>query len=258
MASPIFNNRAFVIVHTVFIYVGTICLTIVLGLLAVFVSILLKNDNAVHGIARLWGRCILWISGVRVSISGLEQLASDAPYIYMANHQSQYDIPVLLSTLPSQWRFVVKAELFKIPIFGRGMRGAGYISIDRSDRRSAFLSLARAAQSIRNGSSVVIFPEGTRSQDGDLLPFKKGGFVLAVDSGVPVVPVIIHGAQEIMPKGSWLIRCHRVHIDLLTPIDSSLYTRKTKDELLERVRVTIATAMNDTQSGESDPRGPNA
>ena len=115
-----------------------------------------------------------------------------------------------------------------------------------------FLSLARAAQSIRNGSSVVIFPEGTRSQDGDLLPFKKGGFVLAVDSGVPVVPVIIHGAQEIMPKGSWLIRCHRVHIDLLTPIDSSLYTRKTKDELLERVQVTIATAMNDTQSGETE------
>jgi 1-acyl-sn-glycerol-3-phosphate acyltransferase len=154
----------------------------------------------------------------------------------MPNHQSNADIPVLLGRLPVQFRWLAKAELFKIPIFGRAMRKVGYISIDRSDRKSAFESLAQAALTIRNGTSVLIFPEGTRSPDGRILPFKKGGFVLSVDAGVPIVPVIIRGTRDIVPKKHFIIRPARVTMEILDPVETSDYTRKTKDQLLEKIR----------------------
>jgi 1-acyl-sn-glycerol-3-phosphate acyltransferase len=168
----------------------------------------------------------------------------------MANHLSQFDIPVLLSGMPIQFRWLAKAELFKIPIFGRGMRGAGYISIDRSNRQSAFQSLTRAAQIIRQGTSVVIFPEGTRSVDGRLQGFKKGGFVLAVDAGVPTIPLIIEGTHEIMPKGRWLIHPRQVHIRLLPAVDSSQYNRKSKDALLARVHEEMSAALEHGETGD--------
>ena len=116
---------------------------------------------------------------------------------------------------------LAKAELFKIPIFGRGMRGCGYISIDRSNRKSAFKSLADAAQRIRDGASVLIFPEGTRSRDGEIGAFKKGGFVLTVDAGVPIVPIIIYGTRAIMTKGSLLLKPGDAYMEILPPIASS-------------------------------------
>jgi 1-acyl-sn-glycerol-3-phosphate acyltransferase len=168
----------------------------------------------------------------------------------MCNHQSNYDIPVLLGELPVQFRWLAKAELFKVPIFGRGMRGAGYISIDRFDRSSAFQSLDKAAATIKQGTSVMIFPEGTRSVDGKLLPFKKGGFVLAVDAGVPIVPLVISGTHDIMPKGRLLVRRQSVHVQIQPPIETSAYTRDNKDDLMARVRQSMMACQS--------PEGPNA
>lgn len=233
-ASP--YKRTVVFLHTVLIYAWTICSTILFGLLAILCSFFSSTGNSVHFVARLWGRGILWVSGVRVAISGMEHIEPGRSYIYMSNHQSNFDIPVLLSKLTVQFRWLAKAELFKIPIFGRGMRGAGYISIDRSNRKSAFQSLDRAAQSIRRGTSVLVFPEGTRTKDGSLIPFKKGGFVLAVDAGVQVIPVIIKGTYSIMPKNSLLVRRRAVEVVVKAPIDASAYTRKTKIDLMDAVR----------------------
>jgi 1-acyl-sn-glycerol-3-phosphate acyltransferase len=160
----------------------------------------------------------------------------------MPNHQSNFDIPVLLGRIPIQFRWLAKAELFKIPIFGRGMRGCGYISIDRSNRKSAFHSLKEAARKIRDGVSVLVFPEGTRSTDGKIIPFKKGGFVLAVDAGVPIVPIVISGTHTVMPKGRLLIESRDVVMQILAPIDTSDYTRKTKEDLMEKVRKSICDA----------------
>jgi 1-acyl-sn-glycerol-3-phosphate acyltransferase len=157
----------------------------------------------------------------------------------MCNHQSNFDIPVLLGCLPVQFRWLAKAELFKIPIFGRGMRSAGYISIDRFNQKSAFESISQAAQRIKGGVSVMIFPEGTRSTDGKIRPFKKGGFVLAVDAGVPIIPVVLHGTRAIMPKGRLRINHGQVVMDILSPVDTTGYTRDTKDELIEQVRNII-------------------
>ena len=161
----------------------------------------------------------------------------------MPNHQSNFDIPVLLGYLAVQFRWLAKAELFKFPVFGRAMRGCGYISIDRSNRKSAFKSLWEAACTIREGTSVLIFPEGTRSQDGKIRPFKKGGFVLAVDSGVPIVPVVIHGTWDIMPRNRWRIEPQNVLLEVKTPIETADYTRRTKDDLLAKVRQSICTSF---------------
>lgn len=222
--------------QTMIIVVWTLLSTIVIATLVILVSFFSRNGNVPHHMARFWANSILWASRVKITVSGTEKLDPSQSYIYMPNHQSNADIPVLLGRLPVQFRWLAKAELFKIPIFGRAMRGVGYISIDRSNRKSAFESLARAADTIRNGTSVLIFPEGTRSRDGSILPFKKGGFVLAVDSGVPIVPVVIHGTRDIIAKGRLMIRPAPVTMQILDPVETADYTRKTKDALLERIR----------------------
>jgi 1-acyl-sn-glycerol-3-phosphate acyltransferase len=223
-------------IQTAVSIVWVIFSTLFFGILAILVSLVSRTGNLVHIIARIWGYSILLVSRVRVRVTGQENFDSSRPYIFMSNHQSNFDIPVLLAHLRSQFRWLAKAELFKIPVFGRGMRGAGYIPIDRSDRRAAIRSLQTAAETIRQGSSVMIFPEGTRSLDGKLRSFKKGGFVLAVDAGVPIVPVLISGTFDIMPKSGLRIRPGRVRIRVLPPIETAGYSRKQKDELLALVR----------------------
>ena len=238
-------------IHTIFIYVWTISATIVMGIIAIIVSFFDRTGNTVHWIARVWAKTILWVSFIKVRVRGLEHIDPDRSHIYMSNHQSNFDIPVLLGCLPVQTRWLAKAELFKIPIFGRAMRGAGYISIDRSNRESAFQSLKKAAETIRNGTSVLIFPEGTRSEDGKIRPFKKGGFVLAVDAGVPIVPVIIHGTRRIMPKHQLMIRPGPVSLDILEPVETSGYTRETKNELVREIRDIMVRARERTERGET-------
>jgi 1-acyl-sn-glycerol-3-phosphate acyltransferase len=237
------------ILHTALIIVWVILVTFFLGILVIVVAMFSKKGNMPHLIARIWGRSILYVSRVHVNIKGLEHIPAGRSCILMANHQSNFDIPVLLGRLPVQFRWLAKQELFRIPIFGRGMRGCGYISIDRTNRKLAFQSLKQAARKIREGVSVLIFPEGTRSRDGKIRPFKKGGFVLSVDSGVPIVPIIIYGTYPIMPKGRLLVKSQDVHMEILAPINTSEYTRKTKDELMEKVRTTICETF-DRMAGE--------
>lgn len=233
-------------IHTLFIIVWVVLATIFFGLTVILIALFSKRGNVAHRVARQWARSILFVSRVPVDVSGLEHIPQGRSCILMANHQSNFDIPVLLGRLPMQFRWLAKQELFRIPIFGRGMRGCGYISIDRSNRKLAFASLREAARKIREGVSVMIFPEGTRSEDGKIRPFKKGGFVLAVDAGVPIVPVVIYGTRSIMPKGRLMIQSQGVRMQMLAPIDASEYTRKTKDELMEKVRASICDAFDKT------------
>ena len=252
MALKLSFKTACYFMHTIIIVCWTILGTALFGLLAIAVSLVSKTGNSAHLVARVWGRSILWVSGIRVDIIGLDKEKFDGSCILMSNHQSNFDIPVLLGMLPIQFRWLAKAELFKIPIFGRGMRGAGYISIDRSNRSSAIQSLDRAARIIRNGTSVMIFPEGTRSRDGSLLPFKKGGFIMAVDAGVPIVPMAISGTHEIMPKGRLLIRRRNVRVRFQDAIDTRAYTRKTRDDLMTHVRGAILDGLAETNRGRTD------
>lgn len=222
--------------RTIVIYIFTILSTLVLATTVIVLAFFSKTGNVPHLVGRLWARSILFVSGIDVTVNGTSNIDTGRSAIFMANHQSNFDIPVLLAHLPVQFRWLAKAELFRIPIFGRAMRGCGYISIDRSDRDSAFQSLTKAAATIKNGTSVLIFPEGTRSPDGTINPFKKGPFVLTVDAGAPIVPIVIHGTWSIMPKNRRIIKPCRVTLDILPPVETSGYSRNTKEELMEKLR----------------------
>ena len=226
-------------IRTSYITLWVVLSTIVLGVIAIIISFFTRTGNLVHIIARIWGKGILFVSGINVTVYGLDNIDPSRSYIYMSNHQSNFDIPVLLACLPVQFRWLAKAELFKIPLFGRSMRAAGYVKIDRFNRESAFKSINEAAAKMQNGVSVMIFPEGTRSRDGKIRAFKKGGFVMAVDSGVPIVPVILQGTWPIMDKSSLRINAGNVALHIEKPIDTSGYTRKTKTDLMESVRAII-------------------
>ena len=228
-----------IMIRTAFIILWVVVATAVLGIAAIVVSFFTRTGNPVHIIARIWARSILTVSRVPVRVSGLSNIEPGQSYIYMANHQSNFDIPVLLGYLPVQFRWLAKAELFKIPVFGRAMLGAGYVKIDRFDQQSAFKSIDEAAQRMKNGVSVMIFPEGTRSRDGNIRPFKKGGFVMAVDSGIPIVPVILKGTRSIMAKSSLQIKRGAVEMQIARPIHTAGYSRETKEDLMGKVRTVI-------------------
>lgn len=197
------------------------------------------GENKAHKIANLWARMLLKLTGIRVKMLGLENVLTNRPQIFMANHQSDFDILIVLAHIPGQFRWIVKKELFKIPVFGKAMKSAGYIEIDRQNHERAMQSLKDAAQKIREGKSVVTFPEGTRSKDGTIQPFKQGLFHLAIQAGVPVVPISIIGAHKIMPKRSLTIHRGEITIIIDRPVDVTEYTIDTRGDLIKRVRDTI-------------------
>jgi 1-acyl-sn-glycerol-3-phosphate acyltransferase len=225
--------------------------TFLCALLAIGASIWKKGGDGAHLVGRLWARSILFLTRVKVSVKGLEHIDPRVPYLYMANHQSMFDILSLLAYLPVQFRWLAKKELFHIPVFGYSMARAGYISIDRSDRRSAHKSLLEAARKIAGGVSVVIFPEGSRSTDGRIRPFKAGGFHLAIRSGRPIVPVVISGAREVMPKGRLRIRPGHICVSVNPPIDTTSYKDKAKKDLMERVHSIMEQDLEQQRATES-------
>ncbi len=239
-------------IKTVFVIAWVVLETFVFAIIAIATAFILRKEDPVHKVAALWAKLILFASRTRVTVNGFSHIDSSKSYIYMCNHQSNFDIPVLLAHLPVQFRWLAKAELFKIPIFSRGMRSAGYISIDRFNQESAFESISEAARRIKAGVSVMIFPEGTRSRDGTIKPFKKGGFVLAVDAGVPIIPIVLQGTYSLMPKGKLRIYSGHVCMDILKPIDTSGYTRETKDDLMKQVRTVICDAFDQRSENEKN------
>lgn len=218
---------------------GTISM-VVLSIAAVVVTLFDKSGNGAHKCARLWAGGILKIAGIRIEISGVEHLDRDHPQILASNHQGTFDIFVLLATLPIQFRWVVKKQLYRIPFLGMAMKGAGYIPIDRDNSRQALKDLKNAGAKLKTGCSVVIFPEGTRSLTGELGPFKRGSMLLATYSGNPVVPVSISGTFTILKKGSFLIYPHQVRVVVHSPIKVSALNGKEQKELSELVRLIIA------------------
>ncbi len=167
---------------------------------------LLRGDldrETVDERTRWFGRRIVELLDIRLTTRGAERVPTDRSYVYMSNHQSHVDIPILYATLPSRTiRMIGKEELFRIPLWGRGLRAAEFISVDRSNHERAMRSIERAGQLVRDGVSIYLAPEGTRSRDGSIGPLKKGGFHLAQATGAPIVPVAIRGTINIMPRGS--------------------------------------------------------
>jgi 1-acyl-sn-glycerol-3-phosphate acyltransferase len=200
-----------------------------------------RSGDSVIVLARLWSRLLLATARVKVTVHMHGTLQPGQPYVFVANHQSSVDIWTLYVALPVKLRFIAKKQLGQIPLFGWAMAAGRFIFIDRQNSAAARRSIKRAAERIRDGSSVAIFPEGTRSRDGLLGPFKKGGFHLASEAGVPIVPVAIRGALEIMPRGSLLVRRGHVHVDVGEPVPTgTMSSMLERTALIERVRAQIA------------------
>jgi 1-acyl-sn-glycerol-3-phosphate acyltransferase len=190
----------------------------------------------------LWGaQAALQIAGIRIIVEGKENLEPGKTYIFMSNHVSNLDPPILIPKIPGRSSVLVKKELFRIPILGRAMRMASLVPVDRSDREAAIASIRRAADVLKAGIHMAIFPEGTRSLDGRLLPLKKGPFHLALDSGVPIVPVSILGTQPLMPKGKLRITPGTARVIFHHPIDPKIYNDR--EVLTEAVRASISNPL---------------
>jgi 1-acyl-sn-glycerol-3-phosphate acyltransferase len=232
-----------------FLFFYTILLTPAVMVLTLFD----KKGRLVHFyIAVPWAKGILKAFGLKVRVKGLENIDPAKPHIYMTNHQSILDIFALLAYIPVDFKFIVKQELMRIPIFGFNMRRAGYIGIERDEPRKAVASMKAAAERIKKGASVLIFPEGTRSIDGKLLPFKKGGFNLALKSQCDIIPVAISNSCLLAPKGSFRIKKGAFHIHFGKPIPVKAYTKRNMAELMHCVREGISVLMRDSNTKGPD------
>lgn len=207
------------------------------------------DGRRAYALARWWAWLNVRLCGVTVHTKGLEHLDPHRSYVFMANHRTAFDVLTLMVALSDfQLRWVTKAELARIPGFGQGLRATKPILIDRHDHASAVASLAAAREQIQGGVSAVFFPEGTRGSGSALLPFKKGGFVFAIESGTPVVPVRINGGHSFADRTSALFRSGAT-MDVVAhaPIATSYLTLADRDTLLAQVRATIADAAADMQ-----------
>lgn len=219
--------------------------TVLFGTYGVLLALFGGSPRFVHFYCAVpWAKVILRVCGVKVRTEGFENIKKDEPRIFMANHTSYFDIFALLSTLPVDFKFIVKQELMRLPIFGLAMRRAGYIGIERDDPRKALKSMQVAAERIRNGASVLIFPEGTRSEDGRLQSFKPGGFHLAIRSSCDIVPVAITGSRDIVPKGSLRIRKGTIRVVVGREIPLKGQTKKNMGQVMERVRNAMSAQLS--------------
>lgn len=205
-----------------------------------------------------WGRAMVRLAGVRVRLEGADREKLDRPLVVVANHQSWYDVFVLAGFLPGRARFVAKEELRRIPLFGAAWETCGHIRVNRGDRAEAVRSLNEAGARIRDERlNVILFPEGTRSPDGSLLPFKKGAFVLALQTGVPILPVGISGSRAVMRKGSFRIRPGEIRVRVGEPFEVAGLGTGHRDAVLARARKEVLALMEDPDGApgaESQPQ----
>ena len=227
---------------------STIKLVVVLVGLSVPAALIALPWKMVTGDPRLiyeWGSWIahfaLRAAGVKMDVQGLEKIPAGRACLFMSNHLSNLDPPIIVPSLPGHVVVMVKKELMSIPLLGTAMKMVGYVAVERGQREKTMATLAAAEASLRAGRHMFVFPEGTRSRDGELLPFKKGSFELAMRAGVPVVPVAIWGTETMLRKGAWKIRPGVAHVRVLDAIYPEEFG--TRDELVGRVRGAIEQAI---------------
>ena len=229
-------------IRTLWYYI-VLFFTTILHASAAIIAGLLRVKHRVGGVydwsSTDWSRDILSAAGTAVVASGLEHIPRDQPVMYASNHSSMFDVWALFATLPGSVRFVAKRELFRIPILGRAMLAVGHVPIDRAARKSAFEAYDEAARMIRGGTSVLVFPEGTRSPTGELLPFKNAPFGLAIAAQVPIVPVYVHHTFEILPKGAWRLRPQPIRLVVGPPIPTAGLRPENRERLREEVRAAM-------------------
>ena len=198
-----------------------------------------ERDACAHAIARRWAQSGLAMNGSTINVTGIENVPATGGVLFIANHQSNFDIPILIGHVPRDKGFIAKVELLKVPSFGRWMKYIGCVFIDRADARQSLTAMNQAAERLKEGHSLVVFPEGTRSADGKVGPFKPGSLKIAMKAKVPIVPVSIKGSKNIMPKGTSLIKSATVEVIISPPLILDEIAEKDSNDIAEKVRNII-------------------
>ncbi|MFQ5416674.1 MAG: lysophospholipid acyltransferase family protein [Myxococcota bacterium] len=206
--------------------------------------------------ARRFIRWVLASCRVEVDVAGLGHIDPDRSYVVMANHQSLFDIAAIVATLPLSFRFVAKRELTRIPFFGWGLVAAGHVIVDRGNTEASVRSLRRAAERVRSGVTVIIFPEGTRSRTGELRRFRSGGFHLAMEAGVAILPATVSGSQRINQAHSLRVEPGRMHVTYGEPIPTDRWPPERRAELIDRVRAAILAGFDPAYQEGRDAEDP--
>jgi 1-acyl-sn-glycerol-3-phosphate acyltransferase len=225
-------------------YAGIVLTTVLLAPVMVIRSMFPRSAYPTYRLGRRWNWLVAKFMGVTFSISGVEKVVPGTSYIITPNHQSFADILALFVSLPKPFRWVIKKELLKIPLFGRALMATGAICLDRADKERSVQSLQEGTNKLEDGWSVLIYPEGTRTPDGLLHPFKKGAFMMAVQTGIPILPVTCNGAFKIMPKNNLLFRPGHVTLTIGDPIVTEGLTVNDVPQLMERTWQAINQHLN--------------
>ena len=224
--------------RTVFYLIPAVTLyTIVLGTTSLLSTLFDRSGNFAHRCARAWAWLILKTTGVRVRVTGLEHLEAGRSYVFAANHQSIYDIPIIFASVPAQLRIVAKESLGRIPFMGWHLRRAGHLLVDRRNPGPDIVEKMRRL--VGESSSLIVFPEGTRSADGRLGRFKKGSFIVAIDARLPVVPVSVTGSRHVMKKGRLMVCPGDVQLTVHQPIPTADVAREDVLAFADRVREIV-------------------
>ena len=229
--------------------------TIVMGSISLLTSLFDANGRVQHQISRIWSRMLLMVSGVKMRIEGLEKIDPRTTYVFVANHRSFMDIPVLLAHLPLQFRFLAKKGLFLIPFLGTHLRRAGHLPVVKDNPRASLKSMGDAVRLLRQqGMSVMLFPEGGRSRDGMLQDFIEGAAYIAVKSGAPVIPIAMTGTREVLPMGSLQIMSGMVELRIGDPIPTANLTLKDKATLTQIMHDRVADLLSQSASQPQETR----
>jgi len=239
-------------IRVAWLFLWALMATLILCIPVIIAALLSRTGNLAFSLSKIWAYTMLAVSFVRTEIKNKAKIVKGQSYIIISNHQSQYDILALVTTLGIQFRWIGKKEVLKIPIFGYALYASRNIFIDRSNTARAIESINKGMERLPHDASVMVFAEGTRSADGQIQEFKKGGFMAAIIRKIPILPVTVNGSRRVLPKGDLVVKPGRIQVVVGDPIDTASYTAAIVQELMDKTRQAVIANFDPGYTGRAD------
>jgi len=239
-------------IRVAWLFLWALMATLILCIPVIIAALLSRTGNLAFSLSKIWAYTMLAVSFVRTEIKNKAKIVKGQSYIIISNHQSQYDILALVTTLGIQFRWFAKKEVLKIPIFGYALYASRNIFLDRSNTARAIESINKGMERLPHDASVMVFAEGTRSADGQIQEFKKGGFMAAIIRKIPILPVTVNGSRRVLPKGDLVVKPGRIQVVVGDPIDTASYTAAIVQELMDKTRQAVIANFDPGYTGRAD------